>query len=41
MRRFPPPWSVRELQQAFRIDANGQAIARNSPKADIRPMTQW
>jgi hypothetical protein len=28
MRRFPPPWSVRELEQAFRIeDANGQAVA--------------
>jgi hypothetical protein len=27
-RRFPPPWSVRELQQAFRIeDATGQAVA--------------
>jgi hypothetical protein len=27
-RRFPAPWSVRELEQAFRIeDATGQAIA--------------
>jgi hypothetical protein len=27
-RRFPAPWSVRELEQAFRIeDANGQAVA--------------
>jgi hypothetical protein len=27
-RHFPAPWSVRELEQAFRIeDANGQAIA--------------
>jgi len=27
-RRFPTPWSARELQQAFRIeDANGQAVA--------------
>jgi hypothetical protein len=27
-RRFPPPWSVRELEQAFRIeDDNGQAVA--------------
>ena len=26
-RRFPAPWSVRELEQAFRIeDANGQAV---------------
>jgi len=27
-RRFPAPWSVRELEQALRIeDANGQAVA--------------
>jgi hypothetical protein len=27
-RRFPAPWSVRELEQAFRIDdADGQAVA--------------
>jgi hypothetical protein len=27
-RRFPPPWSVRELEQAFVVmDANGQASA--------------
>jgi hypothetical protein len=27
-RRFPAPWSVRELKQAFRIeDATGQAVA--------------
>jgi hypothetical protein len=27
-RRLPAPWSVRELEQAFRIeDANGQAVA--------------
>jgi hypothetical protein len=27
-RRFPAPWSVHELEQAFRIaDANGQAVA--------------
>ncbi|MGA7451745.1 MAG: hypothetical protein WBW73_10905 [Rhodoplanes sp.] len=27
-RLFPPPWSVRELEQAFRIeDAEGQAVA--------------
>ena len=27
-RRFPAPWSVRELEQAFRVeDANGQAVA--------------
>jgi hypothetical protein len=27
-RRFPAPWSVRELEQEFRIeDANGQAVA--------------
>ena len=27
-RHFPAPWSVRELEQAFRIeDANGQAVA--------------
>ena len=26
-RRFPAPWSVRELEQAFRQDANGQAVA--------------
>jgi hypothetical protein len=27
-RRFPAPWSIRELEQAFRIeDANGQAVA--------------
>jgi hypothetical protein len=27
-RRFPAPWSVCELEQAFRIeDANGQAVA--------------
>ena len=27
-RRFPAPWSVRELQQAFRIeDADGEAVA--------------
>ena len=27
-RRFPAPWSVRELEQAFRIeDATGQAVA--------------
>jgi hypothetical protein len=26
--RFPAPWSIRELEQAFRIeDANGQAVA--------------
>ena len=26
-RRFPAPWSVGELEQAFRIeDANGQAV---------------
>jgi len=26
--RFPAPWSVRELEQAFRIeDATGQAVA--------------
>lgn len=26
--RFPVPWSVRELEQAFRIeDATGQAVA--------------
>jgi len=28
IRRFPVPWSVRELEQAFRIeDATGQAVA--------------
>ena len=28
MRRFPAPWSVRELERAFVVsDANGQAIA--------------
>ena len=27
-RRFPTPWSIRGLEQAFRIeDANGQAVA--------------
>lgn len=27
-RRFPAPWSVRELEQAFRVeDATGQAVA--------------
>ena len=27
-RRFPAPWSVRELDQAFVVsDANGQAVA--------------
>ena len=27
-RRFPGPWSVRELEQAFRVeDATGQAVA--------------
>ena len=27
-RRFPAPWFVRELEQAFRVeDANGQAVA--------------
>ena len=27
-RRFPAPWSVRELEQAFVVeDANGQAVA--------------
>ena len=27
-RRFPAPWSVRELEQAFVVsDANGQALA--------------
>jgi hypothetical protein len=27
-RRFPSPWPIRELEQAFRIeDANGQAVA--------------
>jgi len=27
-RRFPAPWSVRELEQAFvEVDANGQAVA--------------
>ena len=27
-RRFPAPWSIREFEQAFRIeDANGQAVA--------------
>jgi hypothetical protein len=27
-RRFPTPWSVRELEQAFRVeDANGLAVA--------------
>jgi len=27
-RRFPAPWSARELQQAFRVeDATGQAVA--------------
>ncbi len=27
-RRFPAPWSVRELEQAFAVvDANGQAVA--------------
>jgi hypothetical protein len=27
-RRFPAPWFVRELEQAFRIEnANGQAVA--------------
>jgi len=26
-RRFPPPWSVTEMQGAFRVDdANGQAL---------------
>ena len=29
MRRFPAPWSVRELEQAFVVvDANGQAHVR-------------
>jgi K+/H+ antiporter YhaU regulatory subunit KhtT len=28
LRRFPAPWSVRELEQAFVVsDANGQALA--------------
>ena len=28
VRRFPAPWSVRELETAFRIeDATGQAVA--------------
>ncbi|MFZ1884324.1 MAG: hypothetical protein WAU53_12195 [Rhodoplanes sp.] len=26
-RRFPAPLSVRKLEQAFRIEANGQAVA--------------
>ena len=27
-RRFPPPWSFRELEQAFVVeDASGQAVA--------------
>jgi hypothetical protein len=27
-RRFPAPWSIHEVEQAFRIeDANGQAVA--------------
>ena len=27
-RRFPPPWTVRELESAFAVaDANGQAVA--------------
>jgi hypothetical protein len=27
-RRFPAPWSIRELEQAFHIeDTNGQAVA--------------
>lgn len=27
-RRFPPPWTIREVAEAFRVDdANGSAIA--------------
>ena len=31
--RFPPPWSARELQQAFRVeDATGRIIAAHSKR---------
>ncbi|MGA7451297.1 MAG: hypothetical protein WBW73_08475 [Rhodoplanes sp.] len=34
-RRFPAPWSVRELEQTFRIEgANGQAVAYTHLRRD-------
>jgi hypothetical protein len=46
-RRFPPPWSVRELEQAFVVsDANGQAVAytyfrRNQNEAEQAHVLTW
>jgi hypothetical protein len=36
IRRFPAPWSVRELEQAFVVqDATGQAVAWSRKPIDL------
>ena len=41
MRRFPAPWSVRELEQAFVIeDANEQAVAYTYFRKDANEARQ-
>ena len=40
-RRFPAPWFVRELEQAFRVeDANGQAVAYTYFRRDENEVRQ-
>jgi hypothetical protein len=44
-RRFPPPWSVEELDACFVVrDQNGQALAsiyyENEPAAEIGGLSQ-
>jgi hypothetical protein len=37
MRRFPPPWTVEELEAGFKIvDGNGQTLAYVYGHADVR-----
>ena len=40
-RRFPAPWFVRELEQAFRVeDVNGQAVAYTYFRRDENEVRQ-
>ena len=37
-RRFPPPWSVEELDESFVVkDVTGQADCRSRPSISARP----
>jgi hypothetical protein len=37
MRRFPPPWTIEELEAGFKVvDSNGQTLAYIYGHADVR-----